>query len=290
MPEIVQHCPLCGSITQAPFDERQFRGRSVTNVLCQSCGLVYQSPRMDEAESLAFYQAEYRLLYQGQEGPNTKDLKIQSSRARVTLEFIRPWVKSASRILDIGCSSGILLQELSTNYQAKGIGVEPGEMYRQYAHRTGLEIYPSLDELKQTSLPPFTLVSMMHVLEHLPNPAGYLVELRTAFLEPEGWLLLEVPNLYAHDSFEVAHQVAFSPHTLVQVVQKAGFHVIATRAHGQPRSKLIPLYITMLAQPGFSKEYQLQPERFVRLQREWGFLRRRLVQSLFPHQAWLPVE
>ena len=45
---------------------------------------------MTETESQAFYEAEYRLLYQGQEGPNPKDLAVQAARAQVTLEFIRP--------------------------------------------------------------------------------------------------------------------------------------------------------------------------------------------------------
>ncbi len=49
------------------------------------------------------------------------------------------------------------------------------------------------------------LISMFHVLEHLPDPVGYLSALRQKFLEPDGWLLIEVPNLYAHDCFEVAH-------------------------------------------------------------------------------------
>ncbi|NJD58726.1 MAG: hypothetical protein C3F13_17470 [Anaerolineales bacterium] len=290
MPEIVQHCPLCGSATHSPFDERHFRGYRVINVICQSCGLVYQSPRMDEAESQAFYQAEYRLLYQGQEGPNTKDLKVQSQRAEVTLEFIQPHIKSASRLLDIGCSSGLLLQKFSAYFHASAWGIEPGDMYRQYAQLAGLEVFTSLDELKQAGSPPFSLVSMMHVLEHLPDPVGYLADLRLHRLEQDGWLLLEVPNLYAHDSFEVAHLVSYSPHTLKQVVEKAGYRVAALRKHGQPRSKQLPLYITLLAIPSPVSTYKLKPEHYVHLRRQWGFFRRRLVQRIFPYQAWLPVE
>jgi 2-polyprenyl-3-methyl-5-hydroxy-6-metoxy-1,4-benzoquinol methylase len=290
MPEIVQHCPLCGSTSQAPFDGRQFRGYQVINVICTSCGLVFQSPRMDETESSDFYQAEYRLLYQGQAGPNAKDLKVQTQRAELTLEFIRPIVKSANRILDIGCSSGLLLKKLATNYHADTCGVEPGDMYRQYAQAAGLEVFSTLEELKQANPSPFALISLMHVLEHLPDPVGYLADLRTSLLLPGGWLLLEVPNLYAHDSFEVAHLVSYSSHTLQHVVEKAGYQVVALRKHGQPRSKLLPLYITLLATPNASAQYTLRPEHLVHLRRQWGFFKRRVVQRLFPHQAWLPVE
>jgi 2-polyprenyl-3-methyl-5-hydroxy-6-metoxy-1,4-benzoquinol methylase len=290
MTELVRECPLCGSSSRAQFDRRQFRGHPVTNVMCSRCGLVYQSPRMSDEESQAFYEAEYRLLYQGQQGPNTKDMLVQTNRAQVTLDFIKPYVSSISNMLDIGSSTGILMHEFKQQYQAEVYGIEPGKVYRDYAVSTGLRVYPSLEELHRANLPRFSLVSMMHVLEHLPDPVGYLARLEADFLEPSGWLLLEVPNLYAHDCFEVAHLLAFSAHTLEQALNKAGYRVIELRRHGQPRSELIPLYITVLAQPDSAAKFVLKPERRVRLNRHWGFARRRLAERLSPQRAWLPTE
>jgi len=289
MTEIVQSCPLCGSAVSALFDQREFRGHHVTNVTCMACGLVYQSPRMTETESQAFYEAEYRLLYQGQEEPNPKDLTVQTARAKVALDYIRQQVKSSNHILDIGCSTGILLQQFQANYQCQACGIEPGNVYRKYAQTLGLEVFSSLEELHAPGLSHFDLVSMMHVLEHLPNPVEYLKYIREKFLEPDGWLLLEVPNLYAHDCFEVAHLISFSAHTLTQVVQKAGYRVIQLHVHGLPRSKLIPLYLTLLAQPDSGENYSFKPEHLVRLQRQVGFFRRRIVERLFPARAWIPL-
>ena len=289
MTEFVQNCPLCGSTTSSPFDQREFRGHVVTNVICQACGLVYQSPRMTETESQAFYEAEYRLLYQGQEGPNPKDLVVQTARAQGALDYIRQQIKSSTGILDIGCSTGIMLQQFQAYYQCRACGVEPGTVYRQYAQSLGLEVVSSLEELQAPGISHFNLVSMMHVLEHLPNPVETLKSISEINLEPDGWLLLEVPNLYAHDCFEVAHLVSFSAHTLSQVVQKAGYRVIQLRAHGMPRSQLIPLYLTLLAQPDNGDNYSLKPDRLVRLQRQVGFIRRRITERLFPHQAWIPL-
>jgi 2-polyprenyl-3-methyl-5-hydroxy-6-metoxy-1,4-benzoquinol methylase len=284
VPETVNHCPLCGCESRIPFDHRDFRGIPVVNVICQRCGLVYQSPRKTPAESQSFYEAQYRQLYQGQEDPSPKDLAVQARRARVTLDFVNKHILSCTRILDIGCSSGVLLEQLRDHYQAQVIGIEPGNSYRQYAQSLGLEVYPSLEDLEQRGPSPFQLVSMMHVLEHMPEPVEYLHELMERFLAPDGWLLLEVPNLYAHDSFEVAHLVSFSPHTLTQVLHKAGFRVLNLHAHGQPRSQLIPLYLTLLARPG-SDSYNLKPDRLVHIKRQVGFFYRRLVTRLLPHQA-----
>jgi SAM-dependent methyltransferase len=290
MPDIVQSCPLCQENTSSIFDKREFRGIAVSNRVCQSCGLVYQSPRMTESESQVFYEAEYRRLYQAQEGPSPKDLLVQSARAKITLGFISHHVKRCSYILDIGCSSGALLQKIGEYYHAQAFGIEPGTIYRQFAQGSGLTVYPSLAELEHASLPRFNLISMMHVLEHLPNPVQYLQHLREHLLAPDGWLLVEVPNLYAHDSFEVAHLICFSVHTLAQVMIKSGFHPTIIHTHGQPRSQLIPLYITLLARPGDIGAFTLKPEKLVRIKRKLGFAYRHLVERLLPQQAWIRLE
>ena len=290
MPETVSACPLCGSGHNAHFDRRIFRGQPVVNRLCQSCGLVYQSPRMDEAELATFYEAEYRQLYQGGEGPNARDLSVQSRRAEALLAFCKDLLPPVKCHLDIGCSAGLLLRQFQGAYGCQSVGVEPGAAYRQYAQNQGMTVFASLDEIRTQEMEPFDLVSMAHVLEHLPDPVGYLAGVRVDLLASGGCLLVEVPNLYAHDSFEVAHLVAYSAHTLRQALGKAGFEVIALQAHGRPRSSVLPLYLTALARPlEKTTPFQVQPESNVRWKRWWGMSRCRVMQRLFPRQIWLPI-
>jgi len=284
-------CPLCSASQSNLFDSRIAHGRTITNRLCSECGLVYQSPRMSGSELDAFYQEEYRQLYQGDQGPTAKDLKVQSLRASSLLAFVRERIPGVSRHLDIGCSAGTLLQQFQVSYHSQPVGVEPGAAYRQYAQGLGLPVYASLEELQAGDPAPFDLVSMAHVLEHIPEPVAYLDSLRSHLLASEGWLLLEVPNLYAHDCFEIAHLVSYSPNTLRQAVQKAGFEVLAFKQHGQPRSEIIPLYLTLLARPAADRNnlYPVTPERGVRRKRQLGMLRRRVWTRISPQRAWLPV-
>jgi SAM-dependent methyltransferase len=149
-----------------------------------------------------------------------------------------------------------------------------------------LTVYATLEDLKVQQEPRFDLVSLSHVLEHLPNPVKYLAQLRDAILTPGGWLLLEVPNLYAHDSFEVAHLVSYNAHSLVQVVTKAGYEIVALEKHGRPHSALLPLYISLLARPVTLQTWGLQPEHFVAFKRCLGMFWRRLIIRLFPRWAW----
>ena len=280
-------CPLCGAADSRPFDTRTFRGRTIHNRICATCGLVYQSPRMSEAELADFYAAEYRRMYQGDEGPSPKDLRTQEGRATALLEFVADSVPEVSRHLDIGCSAGLLLERFRDRYACQPRGVEPGDAYRAYARSRGLTVYPALDDLTAAEEPPFDLISMAHVLEHLPDPVHYLAALRERHLTPGGHLLIEVPNLYCHDSFEVAHLVSFSAHTLRQTLEQAGFRVLKLQKHGRPRSAILPLYLTVLAQPSQSSTFNLQPETFVPLKRRAGMFCRRVAQKLFPGKAWL---
>ncbi|HWQ84878.1 MAG TPA: class I SAM-dependent methyltransferase [Anaerolineales bacterium] len=287
MPIIVEHCPLCGDSRSTQFDQRRFRDQVVTNRLCLRCGFVFQSPRMTDIELADFYQAEYRRLYQGSAGPNAKDLAVQRGRAQVLVEFTRRVIKPGIRHLDIGCSSGLLLQEFASAFTSTPTGIEPGDAYRSYARAQGLPVYASLDALLADQPEQFNLISMAHVLEHIAEPVAYLSNLREKLLAPDGWLLLEVPNLYAHDSFEIAHLLAFSPHTLAETVRQAGFQISIIRQTGLPRSSWIPLYIQLLAQPDpAAGKVAVKQEKLVGLKRQLGLVQRRLLTRLFPQRAW----
>jgi SAM-dependent methyltransferase len=246
---------------------------------------------MDEAGLEIFYAQEYRELYQGSQGPNAKDLVVQTERAQSLYGFIQEPVNAIKRHLDIGCSAGLLLQQFTKAYGCRPVGVEPGEAYRTYALAQKLPVYASLGDLAANESEQFDFISLAHVLEHLPDPVTYLSALRQEWLAPGGWLLLEVPNLYGHDCFEVAHLVSYSPHTLQQVLQQAGYQIQAQRVHGQPRSQTIPLYITVLAQSAKeTASLKIEPESGVQRKRQLAMLRRRVVTRLAPQKAWLPVQ
>lgn len=288
MPEIVMQCPLCASARSLPFDRREFHSCLVENRLCQKCGLVYQSPRMTQSESAAFYADEYRLFQEGNAEPTARNMNTQKKRAGVLDDFTCSAITFISRHLDIGCSVGILLQHFQGKYHNQTVGVEPGEAHRAQACKQGLTVYSSLGDLEKAREEHFDLVSMSHVLEHLPDPVGYLNHLREHLLTPDGWLLLEVPNLYAHDSFEVAHLLAFSPHTLREVLRQSSFTIVKFKKHGRPISQLLPLYLTVLCRPAVHPDLSsIRPEPGVALKRRIGILRRRILTRLFNKRAWL---
>jgi hypothetical protein len=57
------------------------------------------------------------------------------------------------------------------------------------------------------------------------------------------------------------------------------------------RSEILPLYLSVLAKPVIlSTKESPRPEKSVRLKRNLGMLKRKILTRLNPSRAWLPVE
>jgi SAM-dependent methyltransferase len=97
------------------------------------------------------------------------------------------------RVLDVGCGRGQLLFQL----RKRGwevIGTELSEDSAEYA-REVLKLDVRTADLHDLDLPAdyFDTVILWHVLEHIPDPAALLAEVRR-ILRPGGTLLVAVPN------------------------------------------------------------------------------------------------
>lgn len=244
----VTSCLLCGNSDRERFYQAEHRGAYIRYWLCKTCGLVYQSPRMTEAELDKFYARQYRTLYQGQAEPTSHDVRIQSRRATHLAGIVsEDDTLSIEYHLDIGCGSGALIEAMQNTCGCYSEGIEPSTAYRLFSIDKGLSIYSSLDAWKVSSEKRPDLVTMSHVLEHLMDPIAYLKDLRQHVIKRRGYLLVEVPNLFVHKSFELAHTFAFSPGVLRELVRKAGFDIVWLKKHGVPL-KMSPIYLTLLAQ------------------------------------------
>lgn len=286
--EKIIHCLLCNSNEKSLFDKRNMLGQEISNQICKNCGFVYLSPRMTEEELDKFYKNQYRTLYHGQEAPTDADLNTQQQRADHLLSFARENQLKISRHLDIGSSAGILLKTFREGFDCAVVGVEPGDGYRMHNENQQLTIYPSLDALREKGEDKFDLISMSHVLEHIPDPTSFLSELCDLLTE-DGVVLVEVPNLFGHTSFEISHLTSFSKHTLGEIFNQSGYDTIQLKVHGNPRSKILPLYLTILAKPQEGiKKRKVVPEKLVPIKRKIGMFNQKVMGRLFPSKAWLP--
>jgi 2-polyprenyl-3-methyl-5-hydroxy-6-metoxy-1,4-benzoquinol methylase len=105
------------------------------------------------------------------------------------------------RILDIGAGTGEFLSVAKQNGW-ETIGLEPSQKAKQIAINKGISFVDHLSELENHS---FDLITMWHVLEHVPDLEHQIKELKR-LLKPTGSLVIAVPNF---KSFDAQHYANF---------------------------------------------------------------------------------
>ena len=155
---------------------------------CASCGLyrtVHLGDERTPAElyeegSVSFEASASKVSAAGERSPSSTD------------ELSLLAVKPPARLLDVGCGAGQFLSRAArAGYDAKGIDVDPKAV--AFARdELGLSVRRmSLDELPQDET--YDVVTMLGVLEHIPEPVGFLEGARGR-LAGGGEVLVGVPN------------------------------------------------------------------------------------------------
>jgi 2-polyprenyl-3-methyl-5-hydroxy-6-metoxy-1,4-benzoquinol methylase len=151
-------------------------------------------------------------------------------------------------LLDYGCGNGEFLR-LVRFLGLTAVGVEPDTKARRCAVKGAIPVAASLEDLRRSesvrdldagAVYPvaYDRIVLKHVLEHLPDPLGTLLDL-AASLKPGGKMLIGVPNADAFQAevFSDAwigydmprHLWHFNPDTLRLMIKKAGYSILHLR-------------------------------------------------------------
>ena len=98
-------------------------------------------------------------------------------------------------LLDIGAGTGDFLV-VAKNEGWQTTGIEPSEKAKSIAINKGVNFSDNLSELESNS---FDVITMWHVLEHVPNLEEYIIELKR-LLKPTGTIVIAVPNFKSFDA------------------------------------------------------------------------------------------
>lgn len=98
-------------------------------------------------------------------------------------------------LLDIGAGTGDFLLTAKQNGW-NTIGVEPSEKAKGIAIGKGIQFSDSTEELESNS---FDVITMWHVLEHVPNLEIQIKELKR-LVKPNGIIIIAVPNFKSYDA------------------------------------------------------------------------------------------
>ncbi len=104
----------------------------------------------------------------------------------------QPYVFNGARVLDIGCSDGALFRKLRSQIGA-GVGIDPGLETSRDLGRYRLIAGKFPQDLPNSE--PFDVITMLAILEHLPEAEmSKLADDVARFLRPGGQLIVTVPS------------------------------------------------------------------------------------------------
>lgn len=132
-------------------------------------------------------------------------------------------------LLDVGCNRGLLLEAA----QRRGwsvVGIELSQVAAQRARRDfGVDVRGGLSDLERHRR--FDLITLWHVLEHLPDPTHWLSSLRRR-LADDGLMAIQVPSFDFYEEFCArderdsilcsVHNFYFTERNLPPLLQKCG--------------------------------------------------------------------
>lgn len=120
---------------------------------------------------------------------------VKSIALKNKLNLINSEQSQKGKILDIGAGTGdFLLTAKNDGWNV--IGIEPSDRAKNSAKQKGISFVEETSELENNS---FDVITMWHVLEHVPNLELQIQELKR-LLKPTGTLIVAVPNFKSYDA------------------------------------------------------------------------------------------
>jgi len=236
--ELLKNCPTCGSEIFEPFVSGKdyfLTGETFEIVKCRACGFRFTNPR-PKAEDLGKYyeSAEYISHSNTRKGLFAAVYQqVRKYTLARKLSMIKKY-QEKGEVLDIGCATGQFLHYMS-GHGWKTTGIEPDEKTRALAiEEYALEVFPE-EKLNEFGKSKFDVITMWHVLEHVSDLNGRMKQLN-ALLNPEGTLIIAVPNCDSYDAVKYGqfwagyelprHLYHFTKSDMKLLAKKNGFTIV----------------------------------------------------------------
>ena len=114
------------------------------------------------------------------------------------LKLINSFTSEDKNLLDVGCGTGDFLQIAQQNDWTV-FGVEPNNEARQIANSKTNNSVSDIEQLLEFPKQSFDVITLWHVLEHLPNLEEQ-VSILKSLLRENGRLIIAVPNYKSYDA------------------------------------------------------------------------------------------
>ena len=194
---------------------------------------------------------------------------IKSIALKNKLNLINSLQPNKGIILDIGAGTGEFLS-VAKNDGWQTIGVEPSDKAKAIAKSKGVSFVEETSELENHS---FDVISMWHVLEHVPDLDKQIKELKR-LLKPTGTLIIAVPNFKSFDAkhygkFWAAYDVPIHFWHFSKTAIKLLFEKEEMKLEKVLPMKFDSFYVSLLSEKYKSGKMNFVKAFFIGLQSNW---------------------
>lgn len=221
-------CPVCNNSPQNSPQNQSI-------ILCQVCGTGWTFLK-EEVNSTSLYSDEVYAIVDNRKSIFEQIIFSEAKKVLAKAQKINP---KSNSILDFGSGKGQFLA-VAKEMAWKGLGIETAQQRADFAkEKYGVKVLTELYTGGKIGGGNFDLITLNHVLEHLPEPIALVRILLNENLAPEGLTYIEVPRA---DSWQAKiagnnwihwdiprHLTHWSEASLEAQFSKFGFEKVAVR-------------------------------------------------------------
>ena len=261
------NCPICDSKYHVPIYKKKYRLWiknecfiwPAQQVICINCGMIFTNPQPTNETLEWFYESDQRF---GETSRHFRESQIEFIQSNIS--------KDCKTVFDIGAFNGTFLDIL----RGKGydvFGIEPSEDGVQQAlDRYGINIIKGFfnEEFLKTFNDKFDVITIRHVLEHIPNPLDFL-KCVIEITNKNKYIFIEVPDAsrpYSDnvaDFFSNQHIMHYTEGALINIANILGLNIVSTE-----KLQEIPIIRVLLKNENVKEhhlknEYELNKKKMV---------------------------
>jgi len=249
----ITKCPICSSNNFDVYMRTKdyfFTQEEFTLSKCTSCDFVFTNPIPNNIGK--YYDTPDYLSHNTNANGFLGKIYTKLRNINIKRKYILVnKYNSKGNILDIGCGTGELINYFNKNNWSVS-GIEPNTTAREFANINHKINVWEEDKLETFNPKSFDVITMWHVLEHVPNLHNRIAQIEN-LLKDDGTIFIALPNLNSPDSKKYKkywsaidvprHLYHFTQQTFKKLIAKHNMLLV----HSEPM-KFDSYYVSMLSE------------------------------------------